>query len=265
MEEKDIIEYIKGTAPLEERRKFLFDLINNLDKESFDLFSDIVDLTEYDFYKNVNLTTRIEYLDSITADVMDGFEYLSKIDTSRYNYAVNRYRFKLFLSMIASGFAFASNIPLGLLSFIVLNKKASKDYTRELEFIGNNVDKYDDEKLNIIANTIANSARIYNSKANNTKDMVLNEMALINGGDDEVMVDAICLANMSIIAYQNGDLNSTSLNSIPDVVKEVMISLLQYDLSEETNDLKELLDKLIEKNEEKLKFVKQYKKTRKYS
>lgn len=264
MKEKNIIEYIKGTAPLEERRKFLFDLINNLDKESFELFSDIVDLTEYDFYKNVNLTARIEYLDSITADVIDGFEYLSKIDTSSYNYAVNRYRLKLFLSMIASCFAFTSNIPLGLLSFIVLNKKASKDYARELTYIGTNLDNYDNEKLNKIANTIANSSRIYNRKANNAKNMVLNEVDLING-DDDVMIDAVCLANMSIIAYENGDLNPTSLDFIPDPVKEVMISILQYDLDEETNDLIELLDKLIEKNEEKLKFVKQYKKTRKCS
>lgn len=260
--ERDILKYIKGTAPIEERRKFLFDLIDKLDKESLQLFSDVVDLSEFDFYKNVNLTERIEYLDSITADTIDGFEYLSKIDISSYNYAVNRYRFKLFLSMITSGFAFTSSIPLGLISFILLNKKASKDYTRELSYIGTNLDYYDDEKLNKIANTIANSSRIYNSKANSTKDIVLSNVDLIKGGDDDAMVDVVCLANMTIIAYQNGDINLTSLDFIPDVVRNVMISLLQYDLNEETNDLNELLEKLKEKNESNLQFVKQYKKTR---
>ena len=44
IEDYNIAEYFKGKNPLNEREEVLFELINIIDKESFNLFCEIVDL-----------------------------------------------------------------------------------------------------------------------------------------------------------------------------------------------------------------------------
>ena len=58
----DLDSYFKGTDNLENREQVLFDIIDKLDKESFNLFSEVLSLHKNSFYKLDNLVKRTEDL-----------------------------------------------------------------------------------------------------------------------------------------------------------------------------------------------------------
>ena len=48
---ESLVEYSKSRAPLKEREALLFNVINFLDKESYNLYSEIIDLDKESLYK----------------------------------------------------------------------------------------------------------------------------------------------------------------------------------------------------------------------
>ena len=262
MENEDITKYLKGTAHIEDREKYLFDLIDKLDEESLRIFSDVIDANEVDFYKTRNLHTRISSLDEIIREVIDNYEYLAKLEEKSYDYAVNRYRLKLLLSILTTGASFAANPLLGVISFVLLMNKANKDYTTELRDIGNRIGMYDDAKVNKIVSTIANAARIYEKKASVMQELFIEGYTMCEDAEDD-FVSIDFMANLAIMSYQSGDYTDEDLWIIPDAVKEVMVEILGFDLKNESKDLKELLHKLNEKDEKSIELIKKYKKVKK--
>ncbi len=162
---QDIFDYIKGNAPLNKREKILFSLIDELNDESYNLFCEIIDFKFENFSDLDTISTSIVDMYNRLNKIKNAFEYLKKIEESSYIYATNRFRLKSFLATITTITAFISNIFLGITSFILLNKKATDDYYKELVNIENKIEKFEDEdELILIEKTLDNCDRLFKGK-----------------------------------------------------------------------------------------------------
>lgn len=249
----DILKYFKGKDRLENREKVLFRLVNELDRESYQLFNEIVDLSDISYYKIQNLYSRVKSLQVLYSETAESFDYIDEIENNSYDYAGKRFQLKRLLTAITTIYASMANALLGIVAFVVLNQKATDDFLRELNAINNRTDKFDEDQVKKIGSTIDNCTRMLESKI--TK---MNEdgslYSIIN--NNNLMVIQV---NTFILSYIEGLISYDTINSLNDNFKCMIIEILQKDLNSESNDLFELLELAKKQNNDGLKLMKEYK------
>ena len=155
---------IQHIIPLEVREEALFKLMDVLDADSFSLFKEVVDLNANSIDK---VTGLIEWLDDLVKGyykASNDFEELNELELENYTYAARRFQMKRMLAGITTIYALLSNILLGIASFLLLNNRANKDFTKEIEVIGEKVRRFDEDKLRRIECTLSNCERLLHSK-----------------------------------------------------------------------------------------------------
>ena len=222
----DIERFTKSTKPLEEREQLLFKLIDSLDKESFQLFCETVDLSSDSLYKLPNLANRYKELARIYELTKDAYEYLNRIEESSYTYASKRYVLKYMLASLLAVNTIFLNAIVSIASFVILTKKANKDLLREIEFIDSKMAGFDEEKLRITGITLENCERFIKAKLNNNPDS---------------LDDSIIIANKYISDYIDERVTIEGISILPDYIKTIMLKILQQDLKNQSNSLLELL------------------------
>ncbi len=161
---EDILEYAKSKDPLESREQRLFDMVNKLDIDSFDLFSEVIDLDNSTFYKFQGLVNRCNQLIDLYNKTNEAFEYLNLIEQESYTYAARRFQTKRMLAAMATIYSFIVNALLGLATFILLNNSANKSFVEELEKANEQMQKFDEVKLKRIETTLGNCDRLLHGK-----------------------------------------------------------------------------------------------------
>lgn len=252
---ENIIEYSKGKDSLEKREKYINDLISKLDKESYELYSDIIDCSNTSYYQLPNLALRCNELTNLFKEVLSAYEYLNNVSENNVMSATRRFQLKRMLTLIATVYAFYANALLGIASFVLLNSKASKDFYNELVDIESLYTNFDEEKIIKIEATLKNCSRIFNKKLERMKT---NTKELKN---DEDSIN-ILAANTYIHYYINDEIGKEVFEYLPVSIKNEIVFLLKNDLNSDSNDLYELLDLVKNKDNNSLKLIKEYKKTR---
>ena len=245
----DIVEYSKSKEPLKKREEVLFQTIDYLDKESYELYCEIMDLGNESIYKTEELALRINDLMELYNKVKEAYEYLVQIEFSSYNYAVKRHQTKEFLILLTTFYTFMASPVFGIAAFVVLNRMATKSFVEELAEIEQAAKQFDiEDKMNLIHTTIDNSFRILNGKVERCHATLENE-------DNKEGASLIVVANIMISLCLTGGISKNSLSHFSVPLQRKMADILQKDLNVETSDLNELID-LSRKKEEK-KFIKQ--------
>ncbi len=261
---KNLEIYIKGTAPLEKREEIIFSLIDSLDNESYKLFNEIVDLSDYSYYKLSNLSIRAKELKRIYTLTNELFEYIKDIETASFDYAKKRWQLKCFLTsyvtlqvfltskLISTGtitqqtmLNYIATAIFGVGAFTVLFKKANKDYAYELSAISESVRRFSDERLAVIGSTLDNCERLIYAKYKNHEK-------------DENIDILITEANNFIASFIDGKVTEEETNTIPNELKRVMVTILKQDLTSESDDLLSLLNEAKNNYYQRLKLIKEY-------
>ena len=242
----DILDYSKGRDYLENREEFLFKLISELDKASYDLFGEIVSLSSDSYYKIDNLLTRVNELSRLYNETKESYVYINKIEQSSYDYAAKRFQMKRMLTAMTTIYAFVANALLGILAFVLLNDRATKDFCNELDYINERIRKFDENELTRIKDTIENCSRILSGKIKRME----NESEEYN---------LITAANSFIYSYIEGLIEFDIINSLNDDIKKIIINILKNDLESESENLFELLERSKEIKNNGLKLFKEYK------
>lgn len=248
----DILEYFKGKDRLENREEVLFKLIDELDKESCQLFSEIMDLSNESYYKIYNLYSRVKNIQKLYNETKESFSYVGKIELSSYDYAGRRFQLKRLLTAMATVYASMANVFLGIAAFVLLNQKASDDFIKELMDINDRMDKFDESQMERIGMTIDNCVRLLESKLYKMNEdgnlyNTINNMDLF-----------ITQVNSFIIGYVEGLIDYNTIESLSDKFKIEMIKILKNDLNSDSENLFELLEQTKKQNNEGLKLMKEY-------
>ena len=244
-----IDKYVKSPLSLEEREIFLFDLIKKLDVESFQLFSEVLDLNEKSIYRIENLTRRTSSLIDITQSTLDAFEYLNNIEQKSYDYATKRYQLRSLLTAITTINTMLINTVFAIISFIILNGQNNKAFVKDLEAINKRYIQFDQDRLNTIMTTLENCTRIIYGKTNKMKNMIQT---------DTIENRLLIHANTYIAFYLDGSIESQGISSLPNLIKNTMIEILQKDLDSDNPNLLELLELAKNKKEQSLKLINQF-------
>ena len=231
----DIEEYIKGNDSLEKKEKYLRDVIDTLDKESFELFNEIIDLSDESVYKIIPLYERTHHLTEMYNSVLEAINYINKIEASSFEFAFKRYQLKKLLISLTTMSTFLLNAILGIFSFVVLTKKANKDFADELVEIYNSMETIDDDKVKIILRTLDNCARLLNGK----KNKIFEHLKEIQPNIKESLCVMIC--NDAIRGFINDEVSLEQINSLDPFYKDTIVNILKKDLNIDTCDLNELL------------------------
>ena len=245
----DLVEYSKSKEPLKKREEVLFQTIDYLDKESYDLYCEIMDLGNESLYKTEELAIRINNLMILYNQVKEAYEYLSQIELSSYNYAVKRHQTKEFLILLTTFYTFIASPIFGIAAFVVLNRMATKSFVEELAEIEQAVKQFDiEDKMHLIHTTIDNSFRILNGKVERSHETLENE-------DNKEETSLIIVANIMISLCLTGGISKNCLSYFSEPLQRKMADILKEDLNVETSDLNELID--LSLKEEEKKFIKQ--------
>ena len=253
----NIIEYSKGKDSLEKREKYIIDLINKLDKESYDLYSDIIDCSDNSYYQLPNSSFRCNELAHMFDEVLDAYEYLNNINENSVMSATRRFQLKRMLTLITTVYAFYANALLGIVSFVLLNNKASKDYYNELVDIESLYNNFDEDRITKIESTLQYCARLYNT---NLKRMKKKSKEIKE--DDEIGINVL-IANSYIHGYINNEIDIDIFYELPELIQKNIMNILKKDLNCDKNNLSELLYLAKNKDDKSLKLVKEYKQTKK--
>lgn len=251
----DIINYAKSNVSIEKREEKVFDLIDKIEREINILFDEVVDLNKNSIYKLNNLTYRLTELTHLTNDTYEAYDYLHTIGLQDYQDATRRLQLKRMLATTVSIWAFLSNPILGIGSFILLNGKANKDFSLEIEDIDEFTSKYDDDRMDRIINTLCNASRIYNGKI----DRLYEEVKEINENNDENEL-LILVANKCLELYLSGKIDSSFVDAVTDDLKYEIINTLRKNLKSNNTDIYELLKLEKEYDNNSIKLIKEYKK-----
>ena len=247
---KNIVEYSRSNASLDEKERFLFGVIDILDKESYKLFSEIVDLSDESFYKIGEISFRIIELYQVYINAKKAYDYLDMIEQSRVIYATKRFQLKTLLMAFTTMFAFLNNALLGIISFVALTKVATSDYVREIGEIGITYSNFDDNKLETIKTTIENCDRLFSGKVRK-----MSELLQSTHNEDDEGYTAI-IVNDFIELYLDGEITDDVLLSISDKYKEKLKQILKKDLNSDSDDLTTLIQEFKKHNEECKKMTK---------
>lgn len=248
---KDILEYSKSNVSLKEREDFLFDLIDMLDKESSKLFGEIIDLSSESFYKANDISSRIVELHKVYIKAQEAYDYLDKLEQSKVVSATKRMQFKSLLVGITTMFAFVSNAFLGIASFVLLNSKATNDFSSEHEEIEGSYAKFDDDRMELIKRTIENCSRLYNGKVYKMNEILKSAYS----SHDKDCCCAI-VANKFLELYLMGVIPKSRLFELNKTLKSKVLSILLKDLNCDNDDFSYLLDLVKTRSDESKELVK---------
>lgn len=240
----EIMEYSLSSVPLEDKEKFLFEIIDKLDKESYKLYCEIIDLSDKSFYKVKEISRRIIELGRTYKEVKEAYEYLDKIEQERVVSATKRLHLKSMLTGFTVMFAFINNVFLGVIAFILLNSRASKDYVNELEVIRSRYSQFDDDRISLIGTTIGNCDRLFCGKVQRMNNLLEGTKTKEDEGYIAIITDGY------ITLYLNGEIDEDRILSISDKYKEVLKDILKKDLNSNSDDLLTLLRELKEHNKD---------------
>ena len=160
----DVVKYFKGTDLLEIREEKLFSLIDKLEKDVTTLFEKVIDTKASSTEEIISLSEKYQVLSKRYQDIKEAFDYLLKLEEESYDYACRRFQLKRILTIMTTIFSFLGNALIGILGFIALNDKASKDFVREIKNIEEMLEKFDSEKLSQIEMTLATCFRMISRK-----------------------------------------------------------------------------------------------------
>ena len=160
----ETLQYFKGTDRLEIREEKLFQMLDNLEKETTALFEEVLTTTTKDLEQLENLYTKYQDLSKKGQILKEAFDYLLKLESSSYDYAARRFQLKRVLTAMLTLFAFLSNALIGVVGFILLNDRAFKDYIKELVTINEALEQFETETITKIEITLSNCFRILKRK-----------------------------------------------------------------------------------------------------
>lgn len=233
---ESLVEYSKSRAPLKEREALLFNVINFLDKESYNLYSEIIDLDKESLYKTEDLSIKISILMDLYNQVKESYEYLLQIELSSYNYALKRHQAKEFLTLLTTFYTFMASPIFAIASFVILNRMATKSFVEELKEIEETVKQFEiEDKMHVIHSTIANSLRILNGKTERCHEQITNQNNKENSS-------TIILANTLISLCLSGEISKEALNGLSEPLKNKITEILKKDLNTDETDLSKLID-----------------------
>ena len=242
----DLARYFKGRTPLDEREKVFFDMVDKLDKESFNLFCEITSLNDESTYKIDSLIMRSEELYNLFLVIEDCFEYLEKIEQESGIYAGNRLQAKRLLAGIMTANLFMFNFLIAIIVFVMINMKANKDYAEEFSKICDRVFKFDEDQMRIIKTTLENCQRLLKGKMNRLNVTLKEDY------------DGIIVKSNSVIGeYINGEIGEEYINKLPIEVKNNIVNILHQDLNVESTNIYELLGLTKKKYNDNIRLIKE--------
>lgn len=239
----EIEEYVKGNDTLEKKEKYISRVVDMLDKESFELFKEIIDLSDESIYKIIPLYERAHYLTDVYNDVMDAINYINKIEASNFEYAFKRYQLKKLLISMTTLSTFLLNALLGILSFVILSKRANKDFADECIEIYDAMEFISEEQLRVIFATLGNCSRLLNGK----KNRIFDHLRKIQPDINESLCIMIC--NDAIKEYISGNASIEQIEYLDPYYKSTIVNILKQDLNSDSDDLIELLNLAKEKSD----------------
>lgn len=251
----DIVNYTKSNVSIDKKEEKVFELIDRLERGINQVFDEVLELNTDSIYKVPNLSYRLTELTSLLDDTYEAYDYLHTIGLEDYQDATRRLQLKRMLATTVSIWAFLSNPLLGIGSFILLNNKANKDYALEIESIDEFTDKYDDERIERIVNTLSNTCRIFNGKV----IKLSNKVKEIEESQDKNDVLTL-VASECIELYVSGKMDNSFVEDATDELKNKIISTLKRSLKSYSTDINELLELEKIHNEDSVKLIKEYKK-----
>ena len=179
-------------------------------------------------------------------ETTDAFYYLYGIEALSYAYSYGRLLLKKFLGFsVALNFIIINYIQqiysllIALLSvslYVLVSKRAAKDFADEVMTTYNKTVKFNEEKLKKVQITLGNCSRLLSGKIKNSND---------NGLDS-----VISFANYYISLYSNNMISEDEIESLPLSIKNIMIIILKQRFNKNENDLPSLL-KYLNKNKTK--------------
>ena len=238
----EIVEYMKGKAPLEIREEKLFELVNEIEKETNDLFSEVTSTNKESLFKIMSLLVKCRLLSDKYKQIYDSFSYISEIEVSSYYYASKRYELKMLLTTMISVYAFMADAILGIASYVALSTSAKNYFLYELNYINENMKRFDDSRIKRIGTTLDSSKRIINGKKDRLVDIIKT---------DPVMRDRIILENRFILELLEGSKGLEDFYTLPNEVHNGIINILKDDLNYDSNDINVLYDILIQDKNDK--------------
>ena len=251
----DIVNYTKSNVSIDKKEEKVFELIDRLERGINQVFDEVLELNTDSIYKVPNLSYRLTELTSLLDDTYEAYDYLHTIGLEDYQDATRRLQLKRMLATTVSIWAFLSNPLLGIGSFILLNNKANKDYALEIESIDEFTDKYDDERIERIVNTLSNTCRIFNGKVIKLSNQVKEIEASQDRNDVLTLVASECIE-----LYVSGKMDNSFVEDATDELKHKIISTLKRSLKSYSTDINELLELEKIHNEDSVKLIKEYKK-----
>ena len=232
-------EYFNGKDSLANKEEKLNELIDYLDKESFELFKEIVDLGPNSFYKNEELVKRLKELVELSDHVIYGTDYLIKNNKDKRK---SDFKFYLKLSLLGAssvGVFYLSPVFSIIYLFIFIDKFDNK-HDKEIAEIKEHMKSLTTDKLGIINTTIGNSCRILNGKLDKLGDIGLYDS----------------LANLYIESCFNG--TNPEIESCSEEFQNRIRAILKKDLNTDENDINELIIMAKDKREKSLLQLKRF-------
>lgn len=229
------INYFKGKDPLKKREEVLCKLIDEVDKKSFMLFSEICDMDKDSYYKISDLEYQVKDLISFFETLKKAHEYLQSVE-GRYSIFVGlKASAKLTLIAGASIGLIFYTPPLGIYAMIKLSSNVIKDYSEEHTEILNRYFRYDNGELERIDNTLANCLTFLKGKQKrliaNFKTKDSDEKNLIIGANENIR-----------LFLASPESSERRYEVLSDTLKDKILSILQTDLGQSNPNFNKLIN-----------------------
>ena len=237
---KDFVNYFYSRGSLTEKEALLYELIDLLDKESYNLFSEITNLSNNSTYKLESLSNRMEELDDLLAQVDLGNICLKHQVENRNILADSKFYSKLVLLGAISTCIFRFDAILAILVLFYFFNKFDDKHELEKQKRTEKIKTFDNDKLKIINNTLDNCDRLLSGKMDRTSSLQISDR----------------LANKCIESYIDG--RKLNIDYLSDDIKEIIKTILTNDLNTNENSIEKLLSSAKENHNKTLKLLKKY-------
>ena len=232
-----ILEYAKSEAPLEERANHLFQEIDKLDKESFDLYNEISELDKLSPEIIEKYSTRINKMLARYTDIDSAFDYLRGRESHKYDVIAVQLLCKSVLVSYAVAFSYAADRLLGILAFILLTRNMFSTYMNDRKILDRRKDKYNFHQMYMTKTTIENGGRLLKGKI----DKTFKE-------NHDIRFYAKCYISLllnGIIDIGDPD-RFEEIDNLPEPIKNTILELLQerLNIDIDNKDLISIIEKI---------------------